>query len=231
MRHFDLRASHLLFTVLLVVVATASPARAQVILFQDDFDAGLGPGWTFGSPVCDSGTWRCEDGQLCNHITGYEVCTVAIAGDATWSNYAVSVDVTLNAGNNRIVAINWVDRTHHVHVNLNSFFNAALIVTGEDQIIMSAPFEFVAGATYNVRLGIFGTVLGVEIDGVGIGTIDVSPWIAAGIVPAQGRIALWGWAGGAVQINDICFDNVVVEQLQAVGIEQSSWGTTKAAFR
>jgi hypothetical protein len=69
--------------------ATPLPAPTEVVLFTDDFETGVGPAW---QPVV--GDWRMVNGQL----TGkgeWGDWAYTLAGDTTWTNYAVEVDLDL----------------------------------------------------------------------------------------------------------------------------------------
>ena len=201
-------------------------------MFEDAFDSGISPEWTIGSAGCESstGSWSASSGELCGQVHGYEECTSAVVGDPNWVNYALSFDVTLVEGLDRIAGIHYVDFTHQLHLNMNSWLGKVVMVAGSGDIIFESPYPLELGVTYHVRFGIFGTEAGIQIDGVNVGGVDVSPWITDGTIPASGKIALQSYSGGLVNTNHTCYDNVVVESLSAVKSDDTSWGALKARY-
>ena len=155
----------LCFLICLVFVSANSIAShaSGLIMFEDDFESGLSPDWTIGSPGCDSphGSWAIEAGQLCANIEVYEECTSAVVGDATWVDYAISFDVVLREGLDRIVGIHYQDFTHQLQLNLTSWLGKVVMVAGRDLIVFEAPYTLELGVSYHVRFGIFGDEAGV----------------------------------------------------------------------
>jgi len=228
----NLRVLCFLVCLVFVSASTLASHASGPILFEDDFETGLRPEWTIGSPGCDSphGSWTIEAGQLCAKVETYEECTSAVVGNPSWVDYAISFDVVLREGLDRIVGIHYQDFTHQLQLNLNTWLGKVVMVAGRDLVVFEAPYTLELGVSYHVRFGIFGDEAGVQIDGKNVGGLDVSALFASGLIPTSGGIALESYVGGVAAANDICFDNVVIEGLHSVKADKASWGTLKMRY-
>lgn len=72
------------------------PVGNDEIVFSDDFDTGIDPGW-----IQPNGGWAWQDGHIVNTTTcGFQSCIPDIwSGGPAYSDYMVSFDLQLSAGN------------------------------------------------------------------------------------------------------------------------------------
>jgi hypothetical protein len=77
----------------------ATAAETEGILFQDDFNLGLKSEW---QPVV--GEWRMANGKLTGKGERFDWAYI-VAGDPTWSNYAVELDTDHSSDSWQAIAV------------------------------------------------------------------------------------------------------------------------------
>ena len=198
--------------------------QGQTLLFED-FNDGVADAF---SPL-DS-CWSVESGQAVCNTTGFDHFSIAVAGDFSWTNYAVECDILVQGSLNQVVIFRYQDPDNFYDINVRGEpYNDVIftkVVNGSTSWNHSWPFSNSIGEWHHIRIGAVIDRFDFEVDGHYIGAItDLNnPYLSGGM-------ALVGYTGGVVHWQIACFDNVNVYMQGVVATENATWSEVKALFR
>jgi len=187
-------------------VPPAAPAfkRPAHALLADDFSGGrLGAAWKPDR----AGVWTVTRGMLRAELPDErQEHSVVYAGDSTWTNYAVDVDVCGMRGVDKGVVVR-VNGTRGFGVDLRGpGYQDVRIALGELPV-GRADVDNANGTWHHVRVEVRGLRATVRIDG----EVQFDRRVSARL-PGAGGIALAAYTGGVGECT-VFYDNVVVTPL------------------
>jgi len=199
-------------------VGTAEPARDAApppspafqrpahALFADDFSDSTLRGWR---PDSSSSAWSVHDGVLRGRLPDVKQAHAFLfAGDSTWTDYAVDVDVCGMRGADKGVGVR-VYKKKALGVDLRGTTYQDVVLYATRFPVGSAKAENANGSWSHLRIEIRESACRVSVNHQVVfdKQLRFKP-------PAHGGIALAAYAGGLAQCT-VYYDNVVVTPLAA----------------
>jgi len=173
-------------------------------LFADDFSSDSLRGWRADSA---GGAWSVRDGVLRAELPDVKQAhSFLFAGDSSWVDYAVDVDVCGMRGVDKGVALR-VRAKKGLGVDLRSGGHDDVLLYATQLPVGSGKAANVNASWHHMRVEIRGNACSVAIDGRTVfdGKLRFHP-------PPRGGIGLAAYAGGAGQCT-VYYDNVIVTSL------------------
>lgn len=178
-------------------------------VFCDDFGDGDDAGWSHPSINC---TWSIGDGRYGTSLSGDRIWCISAAGDESWSNYVVEVDVMATLGVDKVLLFRFQDESNFYALNVRSDWGGLDEVTVskmENGVftadIVTAFYPTQNGQWYRLQVAAEDNVFTVWVDQSYIlSWQDLGPSIFW-----AGSIAVAGWTGDA-GATTVLYDNARV---------------------
>lgn len=165
--------SFIIFIIIFFYLLLPAEARAFQVLFQDDFNDDDAAGWLEYSPW---GYWKVENGEYQGSTVlqgSPESPSYSVAGDRSWTNYAVSARVKGEEGVDKVILFRVNESNNAYLLDLRSqFFSGGkdLVLvqrlglgTSGTRIIKGAPYVNYSGQWYELKAVVENTEAGVVI--------------------------------------------------------------------
>lgn len=213
-RNFMCPCTRVLLATFMIIVFFNLPANAE-ILFYDDFNDSNADGWEeiIGAP------WTVIDGEYEQNLSGVNVLSRTFAGDESWSNYSLQVDMIGLAGVDKIIDF-------RRQLDNDSWYGFVIRSnwSGEDEILLKKhandPTGIVAAVAqyptqrdvwYTVRVELHDENIKLYIKERSAESFDlVMDYYDVDPVVTNGKIGFTCWTG-AVGACHVRYDNVIVE--------------------
>ena len=218
-RRSGMRTGSLLGLVAVLCLGAADPARHAApppspefkrpdnALFADDFSGDSLKGWRTDSLAS---AWSVRDGMLRGDLPDMKQAhSFLLAGDSTWSDYAVDFDVCGMRGVDKGVGVR-VKNRHGLGIDLRGPNHNDVLVYLNSLPVGSGKVENANGMWHHVRVEIRGSYFRVSVDGKEV----TDKHLHVKKPSRHGGIALAAYAGGVAQCT-VYYDNVVVTPMSA----------------
>jgi len=158
---------------------------ADGILFEDNFDSGIKPGWNLGD------YWITADGELTqtSQAALRDHYSWATLNEPGWKNYVLSVKINIpymysGGQSNVAVAVRTNSQAKYLGVQILPFVGNALFFIGNsnsdsDAVAGSRVFDFGSGSTLQIEAN--GNNFTVSVDGRKVQQVSVSGYESGGI--------------------------------------------------
>ena len=181
--------------------------RPAGALFSDDFSGDSLRGWRADSA---GSAWSVRDGMLRGDLPDVKQAhSFLLAGDSTWSDYAVEFDVCGMRGVDKGIGVR-VKNRHGLGIDLRGPNHNDVLVYLNSLPVGSGKVENANGVWHHVRVEVRGSSFRVTVDD----RMVADKHLLVKKPPRRGGIALAAYAGGVAQCT-VYYDNVVVTPLTA----------------
>lgn len=209
---------------LLLALSWLAGATAQAALLDEDFNDGVANDFTTYDDA-----WWVEYGVYRCHTVGNSVFSFATAGDLTWTDYHLALDIMSFGSTAHLIYFRTQDVLNSYSVDLRSApyndVHLELRTNGDREDLAVASFPNENGEWHHFDIEVIGKDITVRADGELLFFVHHAdaPW-------ENGGIALVSFSGGVIQEQQLYVDNVLVTAM-VVGTEATSWSSIKALYQ
>ncbi|MGB8982233.1 MAG: clostripain-related cysteine peptidase, partial [Anaerolineales bacterium] len=193
-------------------IPSLPPKPASQILFSDDFSSGNIAEWQI-----ERGTWQVTDGALTSSFPcGGGISSMITAGDTTWTDYQLTVDVRRLAGYDPggILVRNSAGGYYSVDILPSLPYGGAVrIVKSTTGASVQRSWPFTANSWYKMIIDVEGPTIDVYVVDTAQNAKLLLSYTDTDAPFLTGNIGFSMWAG-AVCPTQVAFDNIYVRQIE-----------------